>query len=298
MDFFYCVNAADLTPLKIELVDLVSSCLMKEPPYEAVRPDQAVTNHAHKANATAQDQQQQQQQQPPAVNDGVATVLHMRELVHLISRQDGEFVLKLALYTRHVLHLRSSPNYLVALCAREPNCIPFLQPYMEKIVLIPSDWLAIANFAYFYDCDAAHDFSHCVGPHALVEEREDDITTGSLSGDLARSAASRDPRAAATTSSRNHPTSHGSHGSSSHDRSSGKKKKKRAKLDPTRSYLPSALRTSLVHCFAKFTPFSLSKYDNTAAEHRAHRRARRRLLAQQEQQQREGSSSSGSNSDD
>ena len=298
MDFFYCVNAADLTPLKIELVDLVSSCLMKEPPYEAVRPDQAVTNHARKANATAQDQQQQQQQQPPAVNDGVATVLHMRELVHLISRQDGEFVLKLALYTRHVLHLRSSPNYLVALCAREPNCIPFLQPYMEKIVLIPSDWLAIANFAYFYDCDAAHDFSHCVGPHALVEEREDDITTGSLSGDLARSAASRDPRAAATTSSRNHPTSHGSHGSSSHDRSSGKKKKKRAKLDPTRSYLPSALRTSLVHCFAKFTPFSLSKYDNTAAEHRAHRRARRRLLAQQEQQQREGSSSSGSNSDD
>lgn len=271
MDFFYAVNAADLTPLKTELVDLVSSCLMKEPPFEAVRSDQLSFPRA-------------EQHVAQQVNDGVATVSHMRELVHLISRQDGEFVLKLALHTRRTLHLRSSPNYLVALCAREPNCVPFLQAYMEQIVQIPSDWLSIANFAYFYDCDAAHDFSRCLVQQDAEEGSSVRSSTrktfraASPSGSVARghgspSRASRETgstaSATATTTSRHATPLPESKGRAT-------SKKRGAAADPTRAYLPTVLRTSLVHCFAKFTPFSLSKADNEAAEHRAHRQERRR----------------------
>jgi WD40 repeat protein len=306
MEYFCAVNAADLTPLKTELVDLVSSCLMKEPPYEAVRPEQVAQHHPRQHAEGASPRPQS------TVDDGVATVMHMRELVHLISRQDGEFVLKLALYTRRTLHLRSSPNYLVALCAREPNCIPFLQPYMEKIVLIPSDWLAIANYAFFYDCDAAHDFSGLLAQHgAMIEAREErkeaTMVTSHASNGFACSPATATHTSASPRDSpvgRATPSwdNRGPRSTSRHE----KRRKtlgKAAKVDPTRSYLPAALRASLVHCFSQFTPLSLSKYDNEAAEHRAHRKARR-LLAQQQSYERDAScgdsddSSNGSDGED
>ncbi|KPA86858.1 hypothetical protein ABB37_00906 [Leptomonas pyrrhocoris] len=316
MDFFYAANAADLTPLKTELVDFVSSCLMKEPPYEAIRPDQLSRHHnASRKRETPEAPQHLPQEEKPPVSDGVATVAHMRELVHLISRQDGEFVLKLALYTRRTLHLRSSPNYLVALCAREPNCIPFLQPYMEKIVMIPPDWLAIANFAYFYDCDAAHDFSCFRAPYTEDEDGEaEGDTVSQVSAGLVRSPAtvmhrsvsSKDSPAGRTTPSwtsrEARPPTRGE--KSERKRRKSKKTPTSTAADPTRSYLPTALRTSLVHCFATFTPFSMSKYDNEAAEHRAHRKARQRLQKQQahdEDAERSGSESaedSSSDSDD
>ncbi|KPI83630.1 hypothetical protein ABL78_7333 [Leptomonas seymouri] len=298
MDYFYFSNAADLTPLKTELVDVVLSCLIKEPPYEAVRPAQATL---HDANWTDEVPRQRPLDKPP-LHDGAAMVARMRELVHLISRQDGEFVLKLALYTRHTLHLRSSPNYLVALCAREPHCIPFLQPYMEQIVMIPSDWLSIANFAYFYDCDAAHDFSGRLAPYPQEEIQENGEDTASqVSSGPARlpTTASRTPVSPnGSSSSRKSPPMASREACTSARSMQNQGKPKNTKkacagkgVDPTRAYLPSALRTSLVHCFKKFTPFSISKYDNEAAEHRARRRERR-LLRKHEGA--EGSGLSGS----
>ncbi|RNF27382.1 putative telomerase-associated protein [Trypanosoma conorhini] len=68
-------------------------------------------------------------------------------LAHAISLEDGEFVLKLALYVRRDLNIRRTAAVLVALSAFEPKCQPFLRCYMRRIICLPSDWLSIANIA-------------------------------------------------------------------------------------------------------------------------------------------------------
>ncbi|NJM28359.1 MAG: TROVE domain-containing protein, partial [Pseudanabaena sp. RU_4_16] len=42
---------------------------------------------------------------------------------------DAEFVLKLALYVRDDLNIRSTANFLVAFAANNPKCQPFLKKY-------------------------------------------------------------------------------------------------------------------------------------------------------------------------
>ncbi|CBZ27931.1 conserved hypothetical protein [Leishmania mexicana MHOM/GT/2001/U1103] len=275
MEYFYRINAAELTPLKTELVNLVSSCLMKEPPFEATRPGKLPAARSPTADEAAVDVA------PTPENDGASTVAQMRELVHLISRQDGEFVLKLALYVRHELHLRRSPSFLVALCAREPNCIPFLQPYMEKIIVLPSDWLAVANFAYFHDCDAAHDYAGAL-TYSVKTEREAHATTSATPSAEKRhpsfsATRSPEPSAVEARSGRSgslqgaNPLASRMGAKARCDRHQGA-----AARDPTRSYIPAALRSALVSSFAKFSVFSMAKYDNEAAEHRAKRRQIRR----------------------
>nr|CCC48719.1 putative telomerase-associated protein, fragment [Trypanosoma vivax Y486] len=71
----------------------------------------------------------------------------MAELVHSVSADDGEFVLKLALYARRDLCLHRTAALLVSFCAYEWRCQPFLKCYMKHIVLLPSDWLSVANVA-------------------------------------------------------------------------------------------------------------------------------------------------------
>ncbi|CAG9576432.1 conserved hypothetical protein [Leishmania major strain Friedlin] len=280
MEYFYRSNAAEITPLKAALVNLVSSCLMREPPFEATRPGKLPVITAPATRAPTADEAAVDVAPAPE-NDGASTVAQMRELVHLISRQDGEFVLKLALYARHELHLRRSPSFLVALCAREPNCISLLQPYMEKIIVLPSDWLAVANFAYFHDCDAAHDYAGTL-TYSVKTEREAHATAS-----VAPSAAKRSPSSTGTRSpepSAVEARSGSSVGSQGADplasrigaKARGDRHQGAAARDPTRSYIPAALRSALVSTFAKFSVFSMAKYDNEAAEHRTKRRQIRR----------------------
>ncbi|RNF08543.1 telomerase-associated protein [Trypanosoma rangeli] len=73
--------------------------------------------------------------------------VRIASLVHAISLEDGEFVLKLALYVRRDLNIRHTAAVLVALSAFEPKCQPFLKCYMRRIICLPSDWLSIANIA-------------------------------------------------------------------------------------------------------------------------------------------------------
>ncbi|KAG5502160.1 hypothetical protein GH5_05110 [Leishmania sp. Ghana 2012 LV757] len=301
MEYFYRTNAAELTPLKTELMDVVSSCLMKEPPFEAAQPGQLTATTAPAAHSKMTDEAMINAAltaPPSPANDDVSTVAQIRELVHLISRHDGEFVLKLALYARHELHLRRSPSFLVALCAREPNCVPFLQPYMEKIIVLPSDWLAVANFAYFHDCDAAHNYAEtltyptktgrreCATAPAASRHRERSSATTAVDGRQSQSPGrssysteglSPAPSAVEARGSR----SVGFPGASPSCSGTGTKAKGdrpqcAADLDPTRAYIPAALRTALVATFANFSLFSMAKYDNRAAEHRAQRRQVRR----------------------
>ncbi|CAC9496546.1 conserved hypothetical protein [Leishmania infantum JPCM5] len=280
MEYFYRTNAAELTLLKAALVNLVSSCLMREPPFEAARPGKLPVITAPATRSPTADEDAVDVAPAPE-NDGASTVAQMRELVHLISRQDGEFVLKLALYVRHELHLRRSPSFLVALCAREPNCIPFLQPYMEKIIVLPSDWLAVANFAYFHDCDAAHDYAGTL-TYSVKTEREAHATASAAPSAEKRSTSStgtRSPEPSAVEARSG--SSVGSQGanplaSRMGAKARGDRHQGAAARDPTRSYIPSALRSALVSTFAKFSVFSMAKYDNEAAEHRAKRRQIRR----------------------
>ncbi|KAG5501867.1 hypothetical protein JKF63_04137 [Porcisia hertigi] len=300
MEFFYKARAAELTLLKTKLVDLVSSCLMKEPPFEAALQELSPAGTEPAAGElTAEEEGAVAVSASPALppNGGAATVAQIRALVHLISRQDGEFVLKLALYARHELHLRRSPSFLVALCAREPNCLPCLQAYMEKIIVLPSDWLAVANFAYFHDCDAAHDYAetlayppraqgeaHATGPNSpRAQQRFPSSSTANCRQGryVCRSPGSTDrcrstPSGAdARSSAVNFPRASPSAGRAKTEASPGRHQNA-APRDPRRSYIPAALRSALVVLFARFSVFSMAKYDNEAAEHRAKRRLVRR----------------------
>ncbi|XP_078056692.1 telomerase protein component 1-like, partial [Mustelus asterias] len=71
-----------------------------------------------------------------------------RELLALcqdIAEQDPEFVLKVALYTRQELNIRSTANFLLALSAWLPLCRPHLRRYFCQAVRLPSDWIEVAK---------------------------------------------------------------------------------------------------------------------------------------------------------
>lgn len=98
----------------------------------------------------------------------------IQQFTRVAAEGDAEFCLKLALYLRDDLNIRSTANFLVVRCpvprravacaalthdthagcrrpymqacaARAPQCRPFLGAYVPRIVRLPSDWLAIAD---------------------------------------------------------------------------------------------------------------------------------------------------------
>lgn len=52
--------------------------------------------------------------------------------------------MKLALYSRDELNIRSTSNMLVSLASNIKNCQTFIRKYFASIVRLPSDWLDIA----------------------------------------------------------------------------------------------------------------------------------------------------------
>lgn len=68
----------------------------------------------------------------------------IRTHVKEIAMRDPEFILKLALYVRDDLNIRSTANFLTALAADTPQCTPYMRKYFKAIVRLPSDWLDIA----------------------------------------------------------------------------------------------------------------------------------------------------------
>ena len=78
-----------------------------------------------------------------------------RSLVHLgekLAHHDPEFILKLALYTRCDLNIRTTANFLLALAANMQNCRPFLKKYFSSSIRLPSDWIEVAEiYQAFHD---------------------------------------------------------------------------------------------------------------------------------------------------
>lgn len=60
-----------------------------------------------------------------------------------IAYYDPEFMLKLALYVRLDLNIRSTANYLLAMSSNIKECQPFLVKYYEDCIRLPSDWLEV-----------------------------------------------------------------------------------------------------------------------------------------------------------
>ena len=78
-----------------------------------------------------------------------------RSLVRLgekLAHYDPEFILKLALYTRCDLNIRTTANFLLALAANIQSCRPFLKKYFLSSVRLPSDWIEVAEiYQAFHD---------------------------------------------------------------------------------------------------------------------------------------------------
>jgi len=82
-------------------------------------------------------------QQPKAsVTD--PTMMKITVLVKKIAFYDPEFVLKLAMYVRLDLNIRSTANYLLSLASNIKECQPYFKKYFINTIRLPSDWLDVA----------------------------------------------------------------------------------------------------------------------------------------------------------
>ncbi|KYQ91006.1 WD40 repeat-containing protein [Tieghemostelium lacteum] len=105
------LGTKELRDLKLKLINIVSASLIKE----------------------------------PRVNQLTPTLETIMTSVYHISYYDPEFILKLALYTRDELGIRTVANYLICLAAVIPLCQPYLKKYFKDLVKLPSDWLELPN---------------------------------------------------------------------------------------------------------------------------------------------------------
>ena len=77
---------------------------------------------------------------------------HLTKLGKQVSHHDPEFILKLALYTRNELNIRTTANFLLALASNISYCRPFLKKYFSSCINLPSDWIEVAEiYQAFHD---------------------------------------------------------------------------------------------------------------------------------------------------
>jgi len=51
----------------------------------------------------------------------------------------------LGLYTRKVLNVRVVSTFMLAFAAYLPECRPFLKKYFNQTIVLPSDWIQVAE---------------------------------------------------------------------------------------------------------------------------------------------------------
>ena len=80
------------------------------------------------------------------------TFVNLLVMGEKVSAYDAEFLLKLALYTRCDLNIRTTANFLIALAAKIHSCRPYLKKYYSSSVALPSDWIEVAEiYTVFHD---------------------------------------------------------------------------------------------------------------------------------------------------
>ena len=64
----------------------------------------------------------------------------------------------MALYSRRELNIRTTTNFLLALASNRPECRPFLRKYYSASIMLPSDWIEVAEI---YQVPATSVFTWC-----------------------------------------------------------------------------------------------------------------------------------------
>eukprot|EP00794_Sanderia_malayensis_P012166 gene12166-13421_t len=68
------------------------------------------------------------------------------ELIEKLQELEPEFILKVALYLRKDLNIRTCAHFIVAAAAFHAECRPYLKRYFSAIITLPSDWIEVAEF--------------------------------------------------------------------------------------------------------------------------------------------------------
>ena len=80
------------------------------------------------------------------------TFVNLHAMGEKVSTYDAEFLMKLALYTRCDLNIRTTANFLIALASKIHACRPYLKKYYSSTVVLPSDWIEVAEiYTVFHD---------------------------------------------------------------------------------------------------------------------------------------------------
>jgi len=108
---FSKLTPAQLRKTKTQLLNVVSASLIKEPNF----------------------------------NSPTSATVKINAIVTQIAYYDPEFILKVALYMRTELNIRSTSNYVVAVASNIKHCTPFIKKYSKATIRLPSDWLDIAS---------------------------------------------------------------------------------------------------------------------------------------------------------
>ncbi|XP_054848405.1 telomerase protein component 1 isoform X2 [Eublepharis macularius] len=69
----------------------------------------------------------------------------LEQVCERLAEHEPEFILKVALYARQELNIRSTANFLLALSSRLLPCRPHLRRYFSHTVQLPSDWMEVAR---------------------------------------------------------------------------------------------------------------------------------------------------------
>ena len=117
MDF----SQLELNDLKMTLVNTVSACMIQEPRFD---------------------------------NDKDGKAARLLLLIMKVAQFDPEFILKIAIFVRDDLNIRSTANFLLAVSCSIEACTPFLKKYFKATVRLPSDWLDVASL--FQKLPATH----------------------------------------------------------------------------------------------------------------------------------------------
>lgn len=80
---------------------------------------------------------------PKFTDSSDITRADIKDLCEDIAQFDPEFILKVALYTRQELNIRTTANFLLAVSAFLPTCQPHLRRYLGSSVQLPSDWMDV-----------------------------------------------------------------------------------------------------------------------------------------------------------
>ncbi|XP_065187507.1 telomerase protein component 1-like [Sycon ciliatum] len=90
--------------------------------------------------------------QPNFKNESDPTRHDLVAMTSSLVKYDAEFVLKLALYARCELNIRTTANFLLALSSNVILCRPYLRKYFCSSIRLPSDWIEVAElYMSFHD---------------------------------------------------------------------------------------------------------------------------------------------------